>query len=80
MGLDFKSWSDIKTFFHDMIHRPGIENPDKEITNFLLHSADEASYLAKESGRARAYLHGHDAAIYIYDGPVSQAVLDSRIR
>jgi hypothetical protein len=55
-----------------------VQNPDKEISNFLFHHADDASYVAKESGRARAYMHGTTEPIYIYDGPVSDAVKATR--
>ena len=79
MGLHFIPWSEIKDFVQGL-DKPEINSKDvdKEISNFLFHPADQASYMAKENGRARAYVYGQDNPIYIYDGPVSQAVFESR--
>lgn len=82
MGLNFISWYELEQFVASMQGTNCLNSKSTQVHKFLFDDADAASYVAKNSGRARAYFHQKDSLhmtlIYEYHGPVSEAVMAAR--
>lgn len=83
MGMDFISWYELEQFVASLDQSQNLNHKGTNIHKFLFDGADTASYAAKNNGRARACFwnkaHRRMEEIYLYNGPVSDAVLASRL-
>jgi len=81
MGMNFITWLEIDAFIKSFSDGT-LDSKNTSLHKFLFDHADAASYEAKNSGRARAYVCNKTVdkmdSLYVYDGPVSDAVLTAR--
>jgi len=81
MGMDFITWLEIDAFIKTFTDGT-LDSKNTSLHKFLFDHADAASYEAKNSGRARAYVCNKFTkemnCLHIYAGKVSDAVLAAR--
>ncbi|HRJ12994.1 MAG TPA: GGDEF domain-containing protein, partial [Alphaproteobacteria bacterium] len=81
MGIDFISWYELEKFISEF-GNDSLTSKSTQMHKFLFDGADGASYEAKNTGRARSCLWHKTTrktdTIYVYGGPVSGAVMESR--